>query len=133
MTNLIDQKPLPETRAGRGRRAHAAGLRAEEACCVALHGDGWKVLGRRLRTESGEIDIAASKAGLLAIVEVKSGASLAAAAHTLSARQIRRLMAAAEILLSENPGWGQAGVRFDLMLVDPDNTVRRISDAFRLE
>jgi putative endonuclease len=98
-----------------------------------LQRDGWEILGQRLRTEAGEIDIAAGKAGLLAIVEVKSGASLAAAAHTLSARQIRRLMAAAEILLAENADWGQSGVRFDLMLVDAYGIVRRISDAFRLE
>ena len=101
--------------------------------CAALLGDGWAVLGRRLRTAAGEIDIAAEKAGLLAIVEVKSRPRLAEAAASLSTRQRARLLAAAEILLAENPGWGQAGVRFDVMLVDAAGCVRRIADAFRLE
>ncbi len=44
-----------------------------------------------------------------------------------------RLLAAAEILLGEHPGWGTAGVRFDLLVVDATGTVRRIADAFRAE
>ncbi len=73
----------------------------------------------------------AEKAGMIAFLEVKSRASLAMAAAALSLSQRRRLLAAAEILLVANPGWGQAGVRFDVVLVDPAGQVRRIVDAFR--
>ena len=42
-------------------------------------------------------------------------------------------MAATEILLAQNPGWGAQGVRFDVFVVDAHGTVRRIADAFRQE
>jgi putative endonuclease len=111
---------------------HASGLAAEDAARAALIAEGWTVLGRRLRTPAGEVDMAAERDGLLALVEVKRRAALADAAHALGPRQRARLLAAAELLLAANPGWGRAGVRFDVMLVDAAGRVRRISDAFRL-
>ena len=66
-------------------------------------------------------------------MEVKSSTRLAVAAGSLSARQIRRLIGAAEILIGENPGWGREGIRFDLMLLDSGGRVRRVIDAFRQE
>jgi putative endonuclease len=98
---------------------------------VALEGDGWDILARRLRTSAGEIDIVAEKQGLLAIVEVKARPRLADAAGSLSIRQQTRLISATEIILANNPQWGSNGVRFDLLLVDATGVVRRIADAFR--
>jgi putative endonuclease len=120
-------------RTARGSRAHASGLDAEALACAALVRDGWTVLGRRLRTAAGEVDAVAEKDGLVAFLEVKHRPSLAGAAHALSPRQRARLLGAAEILLAENPDWGRAGVRFDVILVDAAGLVRRIADAFRLE
>jgi putative endonuclease len=108
-------------------------LRAEDAACAALEADGWAILGRRLRTPAGEIDVAAERDGLLAFVEVKHRPTLAQAALSLSPRQRARLLGAAEILLAANPGWGRDGVRFDLVVVDAAGAVRRVADAFRAE
>jgi putative endonuclease len=117
----------------RGAAAQAAGRAAEGAAEAALARDGWTVLARRLRTPSGEIDLIAERDGVLAFVEVKARPDLACAAVALGARQRARLMAAAEIVLAANPGWGRAGVRFDVMLVERAGKVRRIADAFRQE
>jgi putative endonuclease len=57
---------------------------------------------------------------------------LAGAASALRPRQQARLVGAAEILLGANPGWGRAGVRFDVMAVDRAGRVRRIKDAIRV-
>jgi putative endonuclease len=89
------------------------------------------VLARRLRTEAGELDIMAEKAGVLAVIEVKGRPTLADAAAALSPRQQARLLAAAEIVLAAHREWGVNGVRFDLLIVDAVGSVRRISDAFR--
>jgi putative endonuclease len=67
------------------------------------------------------------------VVEVKARPTLSEAAGALSARQRKRLIAAAEIVLAEHPDWGAAGVRFDVLLVDAAGNVSRIADAFRLE
>jgi putative endonuclease len=117
----------------KGTRAHALGISAEDAACAALAREGWAVLGRRLRTEAGELDILAERDGVLAIVEVKARPTLADAAAALSPRQQARLFAAAEIVLAAHPSWGVNGVRFDLLVVDATGVVRRIRDAFRVE
>ncbi len=111
----------------------STGFAAEQTACAALAAEGWSILGRRVRTKAGEIDALAEKDGLLAIVEVKARPTLAAAAAALGTRQQGRLMAAAEIVVGEHPEWGKAGIRFDVMLVDRQNRVRRVMDAFRLQ
>jgi putative endonuclease len=121
------------TRREKGQHAYATGIDAEATACAALARDGWAILGRRLRTQAGEVDAVAEKDGLLAIIEVKARPRLSDAAIALSARQRARLLAAAEILLADNPGWGRAGVRFDVLVVDAAGAVRRIADAFRQE
>lgn len=123
----------PGSRAARGRAAQARGITAEQAACTALERDGWAVLARRLRTAAGEIDVVAERDGLLAFIEVKARADLLTAAAALGPRQRARLLAAGEIALAENPGWGRAGVRFDVLLVDGAGRVRRVADAFRSE
>ena len=120
-------------RASRGRTAHARGVDAETAASAALMREGWTILGRRLRTEAGEIDLIAERNGVCAFVEVKARPTLADAAIAVTARQQARLLAAAEILLAEHPDWASQGTRFDLMVVDASGAVRRIADAFRIE
>lgn len=124
---------VPSQRAARGRAAHARGMRAEDAAIAALEAEGWVLRARRRRTAAGEIDLVAERRGLLAVVEVKARRCLADAAVALGPRQRARLLGAAEILLAENPDWGRAGVRFDLIVVDAAGRVRRITDAFRRE
>ncbi|TDH63846.1 YraN family protein [Dankookia rubra] len=116
----------------RGVRADRTGRGAEDAAAAALAAYGWTVLARRARTPAGELDLVAEREGLLAFVEVKARPSLTEAAHALGPRQRARLVAAAECWLAENPGHGTAGMRFDVLLVAADGTVRRITDAFRL-
>ncbi len=116
-----------------GRGANRRGLLAEAAAIAALERDGWTILGRRMRTAAGEIDLVAERQGLAAFIEVKARPTLAEAAVALTSRQRSRLLVAADILLAANPGWGAAGVRFDVLLVDAGGAVRRIADAFRQE
>lgn len=122
----------------RGTRAHARGAAAEAAACAALVAEGWQILGRRLRTAAGEVDVVAGRGGLLAFVEVKARPHLRDAAAAVSPRQQLRLLAAAEILLGSHPEWalagfGGSGMRFDVILVDGHRRVRRIIDAFRAD
>lgn len=117
----------------RGRAAQSSGLDAEAIACAALEADGWSVLGRRLRTPAGEVDLVVQKDALIAFVEVKRRPTLAGAAAALAPRQRARLLAAAEILLASHPEWANGDLRFDVLVVDRQGAVRRITDAFRDE
>ncbi|MCS6853988.1 MAG: YraN family protein [Elioraea sp.] len=118
-------------RPGRGAGAERYGRAAEDRCAVALEAEGFTVLARRRRTAVGEIDLVARRGGLTVIVEVKARARAAEAAFSLSPRQRARLVAATEALMAEEPAWFGEDVRFDVMVVGRDGTLRRIADAFR--
>ncbi len=117
--------------AARGTAAQARGVAAEAVAVAALLADGWAILGQRLRTPAGEVDVVATRGDMLAFVEVKARPSLIESAHALSSRQTRRLTAAAGWLLAEHPDWARADTRFDVILVDGAGVVRRVVDAFR--
>ncbi|MBI0534985.1 YraN family protein [Roseomonas sp. KE2513] len=120
----------PQAKEAAKRAAERLGLDAEERAAAELRARGWTVLARRVRTGLGELDLIAEREGLLAFVEVKARPRLADAAASVSPRQQGRLMAAAEAWLAENPGYGAAGMRFDVILVAPEG-MRRVADAFR--
>lgn len=93
--------------------------------------EGWRILAERQRTPAGELDLIAEKDTLLVFIEVKARPSLREAAFALAPRQQHRLMAAAEAWLAMHPGHGAGGIRFDVLLVAADGTVKRIADALR--
>ncbi|TLU74273.1 YraN family protein [Lichenicoccus roseus] len=117
-----------------GTVAQMRGTAIENQVCLALQRRGWAVLQRRAATCCGEIDIVAEHppSNLIAFIEVKSRATLSDAACALSRCQRARLIAAAGILLSQHPEWGDRGIRFDLVAVDGAGRMRRITDAFRI-
>jgi hypothetical protein len=53
-------------------RAERRGRVAEWAAVIFLMCKGYRILGHRLRTPYGEVDVAAWKSGVLVIVEVKA-------------------------------------------------------------
>ena len=116
-----------------GASSQARGVAAERAVVAALIEEGWVILGRRVRTAEGEIDLIADRNGLTAFIEVKARKDLATAAFALQARQRARLCSAAAIVMAEHPEWGRDGIRFDVFLVDVAGRIRRIADAFRAD
>jgi putative endonuclease len=113
------------------RRAERYGRDAEAQAARALEADGFVILALRHRTEAGEIDLVARRGELTVIVEVKARARAAEAAETISARQRARLLAATEALMAKQPGWFGTDLRFDVIVIGRDGTLRRIADAFR--
>jgi putative endonuclease len=115
----------------RGRAADARGLAAEAACAAVLARAGFTLLGQRLRTGAGEIDLVARRGGLTLIVEVKARPGAAEAAFAIGKRQRARLVAATEALMAKEPAWFGEGLRFDAMFVAADGSVHWLEDAFR--
>src|SRR5258708_4921351 len=117
--------PRPERQVG-----FRFGISAESRAAVYLIAKGYRILARRWRCPVGEIDIVARRRGVLIFVEVKARDRFEAAAEAVIVRQQRRIIAAAEVWLANNPDFGDVDIRFDVVLVAPKSLPRHIMAAF---
>ena len=74
-----------------GYQARLAGRRGEVLAALWLMAKGYRILGFRLQTPQGEIDLLAQKGHVLAVVEVKLRVSREAALAAVGQRQRERL------------------------------------------
>lgn len=95
--------------------SYRSGLLAEYISMVVLALKGYRVLGHRVKTRFGEMDIVAQKGAVLVVVEVKKRSTDTAAASAISPHQQRRLMNAAQAY-SSTCGWQPDTIRLDAML-----------------
>lgn len=91
---------------------------------------GWRVLGVRLRTPQGEIDVLARRGGVLAVIEVKRRRTLDEAMAAVSPQQRARLRAAGQALAAKRPGLQDLAVRLDLVALAPGGWPRHLPDAW---
>lgn len=115
------------------RRAWRLGRWAESACVLTLVLRGYRILGRRLRSPVGEIDILARRGAVLAVIEVKARNDPDQAAEAVGARQRERLTRAAGWVVAGRPDLAALDLRFDVMLVAPWRLPRHLVDAWRAE
>ena len=113
------------------RRAESFGRLAETAAVVLLRLKGYRIVARRQRTPSGEIDIVARRGGVLAAVEVK--ARVAAPDEIVTRRQRRRIARALESYVQYRPQFHGLIWRFDLIVVKPWRLPQHFVDAWRDE
>ncbi len=115
------------------RRAFRRGHAAEFLCLWHQRLRGYRILARRFRVPSGEIDLIARRGRVLAAIEVKARPSLAAAGEAISSHQRRRIARALEHFLALHPDLAGLTPRFDVMLVTPRRLPRHLADAWRLD
>jgi putative endonuclease len=117
----------------RRRRAVRRGIAAEWLCVWLLRFKGYRILARRFRVPSGEIDVIARRGRILVAVEVKARPAFDAAADSVSPHQRRRVTRALEHFLARRPDLGTLDPRFDVMLVVPRRWPRHVRDAWRTD
>ena len=100
------------------RAAEQQGRHGERIAAWWLRLQGWRIVGERVRTGRGEIDLVARRGKTLAFVEVKTRGDPAALALAIDDYRLRRVVAAAEALLPRY-GAGAEEIRIDVMLVRP--------------
>ena len=116
----------------RRQKAEARGRRSETLAALMLACKLYRVLGRRVKTRAGELDLVAmSPSGILCFVEVKARGLENEAVEAVSTRQRRRIARAAELYLGARPGLRHKGVRFDAILVTPRRWPRHLKDAWQ--
>jgi putative endonuclease len=114
------------------RAAEAHGRRSELWAALLLSCKLYRVLGRRVKTRMGELDLVAlSPGGILCFVEVKARAAEDSAAEAITARQRDRVARAAALYLGAHPALRHRAVRFDAILVTPRRWPRHVKDAWR--
>ncbi|MDP1643563.1 MAG: YraN family protein [Phenylobacterium sp.] len=127
-------KPEPGQAAGtrqlRGALARRSGRRAEVWAAIWLMLKGYRILGFRLRTRLGEIDLLAQKGGVLAVVEVKSRLTLADALAAVAPEQRDRLRRAGAAVAGGRPRLKAMAVRLDLIALAPGRLPQHRPDAW---
>ncbi len=121
---------VTRSKARRGLRARRDGRFAEYVCALWLMAKGYRLLGFRLRTPQGEIDILARKGALIVVVEVKRRATMEAALQAIGWRQRESLRRAAENLAGRSSSLRGLPVRLDLIALAPGRWPRHIRGAW---
>jgi putative endonuclease len=114
------------------RAAERRGRRGEFLAMLALMLKGYRILGRRVRTRAGEIDmVAKTPGGIICFIEVKTRTTLREAQEAVRPRQEMRIVRAAELFMSQRPWLPVKGVRFDTIVVSDRAWPRHLRDAWR--
>jgi putative endonuclease len=116
------------------RDAELRGRHSEFWAVLCLICKFYRVLGQRVKTKFGEIDLVAlSPDGTLCFIEVKARELEGAAVEAITGRQRSRIERAAALYLSAHPALRHKAVRFDAILVTPRRWPRHLKDAWRPE
>jgi len=103
---------------------------AEAVAALWLMLKGWQVLGFRLRTPQGEIDLLARKGRTLAVIEVKRRATVELALESIGPAQRDRLLRAARTIASRRRSLRQLDLRLDLIALAPGRFPRHLPNIF---
>lgn len=122
---------MTAARSRRGNLARRSGRRGEVLAALLLMVKGYRILGFRLASPRGEIDLLARRGEVLAVVEVKRRASLEAALEAVRPDQRDRLRRAAAAIAAGRPALKAATIRLDLIALAPGRLPRHIPDAWR--
>ena len=117
-------------RQARGAAARKLGRRAEVLAALWLMAKGYRILGFRLATPLGEIDLLAQRGRVLAVVEVKQRATIEDALDAVTPTQRDRLRRAAAHLSAHRAGLRDLLVRLDLIALAPGRPPRHLPDAW---
>jgi putative endonuclease len=101
------------------RQAEARGRRAEWWAALWLVLKGYRIVSRREKTASGELDIVARKGRILAIVEVKARHSLEKGINALTWHQQQRIIRGTSSFIGQRRKFAGLDIRYDLMVIRP--------------
>ncbi len=114
----------------RGAAARKLGRRAEVVAALWLMMKGYRILGFRLATPLGEIDLLAQRGKVLAVVEVKQRTTIEDALDAVTPTQRDRLRRAAAHVSAHRMALRDLFVRLDLVALAPGRAPRHLPNAW---
>jgi putative endonuclease len=108
------------------RASERRGQFSEYVVAAFLMLKGHRILGRRVKTGAGEIDLIAVRGRRIAFVEVKQRRSMEAAEASIGDEQRRRVRRAAELWLARHERYQQHESGFDVVFLVPGKLPRHI-------
>ena len=115
----VVKAPARGWRVGLGKLSHRLGHRSEWLAAALLMLKGYQILGFRLKTRAGEIDILARRGRTLAVVEVKRRSTMDQALAALTRAQYQRLLAAGQAVLRQRPSLAGHLLQIDIVALAP--------------
>lgn len=109
-----------------GGRSRREGRAAEWIAAALLMLKGYRILGFRLKSRAGEIDILARRGRVLAVVEVKRRATMESALLALTPRQHARLLASGQAVARGRPSLAGLELRLDMVALAPGRFPRHL-------
>lgn len=99
---------------------HETGKKGEALAMEYFIGNGYTIMHKNWRYKHWEVDIIASKAGILHFIEVKTRNSLKFGypEENVDERKLNKLISAAEQFLYQFPEWQR--IQFDILAINID-------------
>jgi putative endonuclease len=107
-----------------------AGRRGELWASLFLRLKLYRIVGTRVKTPVGEIDLIAQRWGVTVFIEVKARSFSHQEAAALGAVNRRRIVRAAQLWLTRHPALAATPLRFDVIFLAPFVWPRHIVNAF---
>lgn len=101
------------------QQAERRGHRGEWLAAWYLRLKGYRILAKRFKTKTGEVDIIARRKDLIVMVEVKARPTVLEAMDAVTATAQRRIEAAGDIWLARQKDFARLSVRYDLIAILP--------------
>jgi len=118
-------------------QAEQRGHRGEALAALLLRLKGHRILGQRVKTRAGEIDLVSLPPfGPVCFVEVKARTIGRDAAEAVAPAQRTRIARAASLYLASRPALAKRGARFDIIAVPMEQKIgipRHFKDVWRAE
>ena len=110
--------------------AERRGREGERRAAIWLRLKGWRVLGQRVRTPRGEIDLICKRGGVISFVEVKWRKRREDLDHAINQYRLSRVAAAVECVAHDYAKEGE-DLRIDVILLAPGMMPRHITNAWQ--
>ena len=112
------------------QKAEKRGRHAETVAEIYLRLKGYKLLARRFKSHTGEIDLIMRKGKTTAFIEVKARATHDEAITSVTITQSRRIAAAAAHWMTQDSAANNGPCRFDIVAVNSTLIPSHIENAF---